>query len=71
MLKSLKTTKFDVTFLGDDINIRSNGIFYATVGGMYGLQCNEIPDTKEYNNIAKQCDIIHKEILTLKELIDK
>ena len=36
---------------------------------MYGLQCSHREDSKKYNQIRKQCDIIHQALLAIEEEI--
>ena len=65
----IKIKRYDITLLDDDININAREVYYGTINGMYGLQCSHREDSKKYNQIRKQCDIIHQALLAIEEEI--
>lgn len=66
--------KFEIFMIGDDVTMHGRdkvGLFYSTLCGLHGLQCDYREGTPEYNEILDCCNEIAKNFAKIKELCEK
>ena len=59
--------EFDITLLGNDINILSDDLQYSTIGKGFGLQSNLPEVSSDYSRLYMLCNRVHREIQQISE----
>lgn len=67
----MEKKEFEITLLGNDVNLLGNDLQYGTIGNGYGLQCNIPRSTPDYARIHTLCNQIRKEFIEIKNLLKK
>lgn len=66
--------KFEIFIFGDDVTMHGRdkiGLFYSTLCGLHGLQCDFHAGTHEYDQILDCCSEIAKNFTKIKRLCEK